>query len=154
MAREIFICKRCGLCCKGSGGIVLQAHDLARIAHWLDEDEMSIVEKWAEKSAGKLRLRIGDDGYCVFFDRDKGCGIHAAKPDICRAWPFFRGNLVDPASLEMARDFCAGIDKKVDFAEFRAAGLQYIMANNLCAADVPGAPNALRTGHLTDQSKR
>lgn len=146
--REVFECRMCGHCCQGKGGIILQEHDLSRIAEWFGESEECTASRWTEAGSGKLKLRIGEDGYCVFFSQGNGCTIHSAKPDVCRAWPFFRGNLEDPVSLDLARDYCPGINKNANFDNFCAAGIRYIISNNLCAGGSPQAPNALKTAHL------
>jgi hypothetical protein len=77
-------------------------------------------------AGGKYRLKSRDDGYCVFFVQGRGCGVHPARPDICRAWPFFRGNLIDVVSWEMAQAFCPGINGNVPHEEFVRQGLHYL----------------------------
>ena len=133
--REVFICQKCGHCCEGKGGIALSDKDLARLANFFESTVELVIEKYAEMSNGKLKIRSGEDGYCVFFREGIGCGAHIAKPDICRAWPFFRGNLEDPASLDLARDFCPGILRDASFEEFGRAGLAYLEENDLISKD-------------------
>lgn len=70
----------------------------------------AVADSYCERIGGKLKIRCGEDGYCVFFRQGSGCGVHEGKPSICRAWPFFRGNIEDPASLAMAKEFCPGIE--------------------------------------------
>jgi len=145
----------CGQCCRGRGGIVLAPRDLARLAAFLGQSEDDVASQYAEISAGKLKLKPGADGFCVFFRAGAGCGVHAAKPDVCRAWPFFRGNLADPHSLEMARDYCPGINKDASFAQFSSQGLNWLAAENLVAADdAPDAPNALKVASLLAAGQR
>lgn len=140
---RIFECKMCGQCCEGKGGIVASPKDLARLAAYLGEDERVVIEKYAGISNGKLKIRSGTSGKCVFFRDGEGCSIHPAKPDICRAWPFFRGNLEDPASFGMAKDFCPGIGKNVNFEAFVQAGLDFLRENGLLAKDKNVEANAL-----------
>ena len=92
---------------------------------------------------GKLQIRTATDGYCIFFKHGVGCSVHAGKPDICRAWPFFRGNLEDPESLFMAKEFCPGISKKITHASFARAGYAYLANAGLVAQNPICDANAL-----------
>ncbi len=125
----------CGHCCQGAGGIVVGPKDLERLCLHLKMTPEGFESVYGERRSGKLMIRIQDNAYCIFFDQSKGCAVHAAKPDICRAWPFFRGNLVDKDSLEMAKDFCPGICASVTHPEFAMQGLRYMHKHNLLASD-------------------
>lgn len=140
---EVFNCQKCGHCCLGRGGIVLSVRDLARLAQYLGLSEEEVVRNYAELANGKLKIRPRADGYCVFFKAELGCGVHEGKPDVCRAWPFFRGNLIDRISLDLARDYCPGIRADADFETFGRAGLAYLEANGLLADGDSGAANSL-----------
>lgn len=141
--KSAFACKRCGKCCEGKGGIVLSEKDLERLAAASGTSRAETIAAYAEISNGKLRLRVGPDGRCVFFKTGSGCSVHADKPDVCRAWPFFRGNLVDEISFEMAREFCPGIDAAVSHADFAREGMEYLVRNSLVAGDRAREANAL-----------
>lgn len=130
-AAAAFDCRRCGHCCEGSGGIILSEHDLERICVHMALGVEVFIAKYAEKKRGKLGIKTGENGFCVFFEAGKGCAVHPGRPDICRAWPFFRGNLEDPLSLDMARQDCPGISRQVDFKEFRRQGLSYLKKHKL-----------------------
>ena len=67
MNKPAFDCKRCGHCCHGEGGIVLTAGDRERLAEHLGLAVEEMLERYAERAGDKLRLRIGADGFCVFF---------------------------------------------------------------------------------------
>ena len=92
---------------------------------------------------GKLKIRCGNDGYCVFFRQGSGCGVHEGKPAICRAWPFFRGNIEDSGSLAMAKEFCPGIETDAQHADFAREGRDYLRENGLIASDASCEANAL-----------
>lgn len=139
----VFECKKCGNCCQGRGGIVLSGRDLTRLAAFLGMTEEDTAVTYGEKSNGKLKIRTGEDGWCCFFRPNIGCIVHEGKPDICRAWPFFRGNLVDEVSFTLARDYCPGIDRSAEFSVFRAEGLAVLKAENLLATEDSSA-NALK----------
>ena len=140
---SIFDCKMCGTCCIGRGGIVVSPTDLQRLATYLNLRPSEFVERYTEHGAKKLKLRTAENGACVFFCEDKGCMIHAAKPVVCRAWPFFKGNLVDPISFSMAKDYCPGINKDVTHQNFAEIGLKYLRDTNLLAKNAATEANAL-----------
>lgn len=148
-AALVFKCKKCGQCCEGRGGIVLSPADLSRLAAFLGSGEDVVRREYAEVSNGKLKIRIGTDGKCVFFREGQGCIVHEGKPDICRAWPFFRGNLLDPVSFALAREFCPGIGRDVTFLEFSQAGRDWIACEKLGARNPDTEANALIMDNLT-----
>lgn len=137
----VFSCQQCGQCCYGAGGIVLADHDARRLSRFLNLELDDFLDRFAEFVADKYRLQVGDDNYCVFFKN--GCQVHEAKPDVCRAWPFFRGNLQDPDSLEMAKEYCPGIRKDADFAEFAAEGRAFLQREGLVRHDTRADARAL-----------
>lgn len=103
----------------------------------------SFLERYAEQRGAKFHISVGLDGCCVFFDPQKLCTVHQARPDICRAWPFFRGNLVDPVSLSMAKEYCPGIDKNVTFARFARSGAEALAREDLLCEASEHNPTAL-----------
>lgn len=133
----------CGSCCEGKGGIVLGPRDLARLATHLRLSQTEVIDKFGQSSGTKIRLKNGDDGFCIFFAKEKGCAVHTAKPDICAAWPFFKGNLVDKESLHMAKTFCPGINPDISHEDFVEEGMAYLKANHLLADDSTREANAL-----------
>ena len=141
MSNAAFECKMCGHCCQGEGGIVMTAKDRKRLATHLDISEDELIEKYTQERGGKLHLTCGNDGYCVFYS--EGCGVHPGRPDVCRAWPFFRGNLVDETSWEMIHEYCPGVNHEVGHAEFVRQGKQYLRDEDLLRYDPDTSPNAL-----------
>lgn len=81
----------------------------------------------------------------VFFRETGGCSVHVHKPAVCRAWPFFKGNLIDPVSFSLAKEYCPGISRQVAHADFVAEGIQYIRHEELFADDRGKAGAALFT---------
>lgn len=146
-----FDCRMCGHCCEGRGGIVVSAKDLERLsAHMgVGPDEFELL--WGERRGRKLHIRAGEDGSCVFFDHGKGCMVHEAKPDICRAWPFFRGNLVDEESFILAGGFCPGIAGEAGHDEFVRQGLKYLLQNQLVGNAGPDEAGALQVSDLLEK---
>lgn len=141
--KSVFNCRMCGHCCEGKGGIIVSPADLQRLAAHLQQPQDAVAERYCERIGGKLRIRCGEDGYCVFFRQGSGCGVHEGKPAICRAWPFFRGNIEDASSLAMAKEFCPGIDINAEHADFAREGRAYLRDNGLIATDASCEANAL-----------
>ena len=143
---NIFECRQCGQCCEGRGGIILSSDDLARLASFLNQSESFVIAEYAEIANGKRRLKTSKKtGHCVFFEGGRGCLVHEGKPDICRAWPYFRGNLEDAASFEMAREYCPGISRRARHADFAEEGRRYLKRHNLFARTADSASSLLQT---------
>ncbi len=140
---QAFDCQRCGHCCHGEGGIVMTAKDRARLAAHLNLAEGEMLARFAERAGDKYRLKVGPDGFCVFFRAGHGCAEHPGRPDICRAWPFFRGNLIDAVSWEMIQTDCKGVNAKSGHRVFVEQGVAYLREHGLVHSPGPEAPHAL-----------
>lgn len=136
-----FACRQCGHCCEGEGGIVLASKDQNRLASHLNLTLDAFLEAFSRSSGDKIQLGSRPDGFCIFFDQ--GCSVHPARPDICRAWPFFRGNLLDATSWELSLEYCPGINPNVSHGIFARQGLTYLQENALAHNGDSDAPNAL-----------
>ena len=117
--------------------------DRVKLSEYLEISEEELILKYSKTVNGKIRLKSKEDGYCVFFTGK--CGIHPCRPDICKAWPFFRGNLIDETSWKMIQEYCPGINKTVGHNQFFTEGKKYIREKGLCQHDPEIAPNALIT---------
>ena len=93
MKKTVFDCQMCGQCCEGEGGIVLSPKDLKRLYEGLNLEKQAFLDAYGVFRNGKWQVRTGEDGNCIFFRAGQSCTVHAIKPDVCRAWPFFRGNI-------------------------------------------------------------
>ena len=139
-----FDCRRCGHCCAGEGGIVLSPGDAARLAGHLGLAVDAFLAAHAEAKGRLPRLLTGADGYCEFYDHAlPGCGVHPARPDVCRAWPFFRGNLLDAGSWAMISEDCPGVERGAGHAGFAAQGREYMREHGLFKPRGPETPEAL-----------
>ena len=141
MNKPAFECRMCGHCCQGEGGIIMTVKDQKRLAEHLGMAVNELVIQFTHERGGKLHLNSGDDKYCIFFK--EGCSVHPGRPDICRAWPFFRGNLVDETSWEMIQDYCPGVNPEAGHAEFVREGRAYLRKEDLLRYDPDTSPNAL-----------
>jgi Fe-S-cluster containining protein len=140
---QAFDCRMCGECCLGKGGIVVGPRDLSRLCRHLHLEAEKFIALYAHRQNGKITIRSGPDNSCIFFLPGTGCSIHVVKPDVCRAWPFFRGNMVDEGSLTMAKEFCPGINPVIGHDAFVRAGLRYLKEHRLNASDSKHEANAL-----------
>lgn len=143
MTISVFDCRMCGHCCEGQGGIVASALECERLAAYLHLDLDAFRIRYTEAQGKKRVLRCGADGFCIFFDSKRACTVHEAKPDVCRAWPFFRGNLVDANSWELAQDSCPGILAAGGHTEFASQGVRYLVDNELVKAGGEDEASAL-----------
>jgi Fe-S-cluster containining protein len=114
---------------------VASPKDIARLGAFLRLDSDEFILRYAERIGEKVKIRTAKTGRCIFFMKGTGCAVHEAKPDICRAWPFFRGNILDSESLSLAKDFCPGILQRVNHEDFARYGRAYLRKNNLLASD-------------------
>jgi len=138
-----FDCRMCGECCRGEGGIVVGPHDLQRLCAHMHIGAGSFIDLYGYRQNGKIKIRTGPDGYCIFFLPGTGCSVPMSWPDIRRPRPFFRGNMLDAASLAMAKEFCPGINPMIGHDAFVRAGLQYLEQHRLKASDPQHEANAL-----------
>ncbi len=84
-------CKKCGHCCSHGSG-ALADNDLKKIAKFLKTTEKELkktclveVERFNTKRLRPITIKIKKPyGRCVFFNKEKGCKIHAVKPIECR----------------------------------------------------------------------
>lgn len=147
MTNTAFDCRMCGHCCEGKGGIVVSPSDLQRLCDFLRMPADAVIAAYGEQAGDKLKIRCGEDGYCIFFRQGKGCIVHEGKPSICKAWPFFRGNIEDPESLALAKDFCPGINPDISHEDFAREGMTYLEKERLLASDTRTEANALILSH-------
>ena len=113
-----FECKMCGECCYGEGGIAVEEEEIQRIAFFLDLDQESFLSGYCYENHNRIYVKTGQDGYCIFFHKEKNCLVHPVKPEICSLWPFYPANLKDPENWELAKDACPGINPDASFEEF------------------------------------
>ncbi len=142
-----FSCKMCGHCCQGTGGIVVSPEEQERLCRFLNMELDVFLERYTVLVASKRIIKSDASGYCVFFEKGKGCSVHPSKPGVCRAWPFFRGNLMDQTSWEMAQDYCPGITKTTSHGEFVRQGLLYLESHSL-NQDKDAIANALKVDDI------
>ena len=116
---KAFECKQCGACCHGKGGIFVEGDEIPRIAAFLGISPEEFLSTRCYFRNGRHYIECGEDGFCIFYDRERQCTIHPVKPGPCRLWPFYAALLEDPDNWNMAKDGCPGINPDSSFEEFR-----------------------------------
>lgn len=117
MSRPAFVCQRCNQCCTGLGGITLAEAEVPAAARLVALTPDQFMARYCEAKDGRWSIRCGDDGRCLLLG-PQGCRIHAAKPAICRAWPFFPALLKDAGAFNEAKLICPGLDPAATHQDF------------------------------------
>jgi len=113
-----FECKMCGTCCFGEGGIRLGEKDIKQISRFLEISSESFLSTYCETRNGRLYIKTGPDGYCIFHDREKQCLIHPVAPPACSLWPFYPAIVNDRDTWNAAKEACPGLNPDCTFEEF------------------------------------
>jgi Fe-S-cluster containining protein len=111
--QDLFVCQRCGQCCRGYGGTYLEPDDIRAIAAYLGCRSDEFLRRYCQTSCGRPLLAQRPDGYCVFW-RDL-CTIHPVKPRMCRRWPFITAVLRDVGNWRAMASACPGM--RTDFSD-------------------------------------
>ncbi|MHA1719303.1 MAG: hypothetical protein DRO88_10005 [Promethearchaeia archaeon] len=154
-----FECLQCGNCCSDENTIVnLTYSDILRIQWELNlsyielldivgfymfsepmtkeqKDKMVLPHIETQNGPAFLGLRKKDDGTCIFLNKNKKCKIYAARPDICRTFPFHFHSSPHKEQMEKmditmvyaakAIEYCPGIRKSkhlIDNTKWMAIG--------------------------------
>jgi Fe-S-cluster containining protein len=81
-SRFFFKCQRCRACCNNKR-IVPDESETARLAGHLGISPERLRDRFLDAD-GAIRLKPNGD--CAFLD-ERGCGIHPARPQVCRLFP-------------------------------------------------------------------
>jgi Fe-S-cluster containining protein len=127
---KAFECKQCGRCCYGEGGISLENAEVDAISQFLEMPSEPFINRFCEKRNGKISVRTGKDGYCIFYDHQERCLIHPVKPLTCVLWPFYPALLKDKDNWSLAKDACPGINPDCSFEEFVKQGKKRAAVEN------------------------
>ncbi len=88
-----YTCGACGRCCRDKL-IQVNPYEVALLAAQLGLSTTQCIEQHLDG----IYLRRQPDGRCTFFNEQQGCGVHAARPLVCRLYPL--GRTVDAAGAE------------------------------------------------------
>jgi Fe-S-cluster containining protein len=107
-----FECTRCGACCTGAPGYVWVGDDeIRRLADGLGLAPEEFSRRFVRLVGTRRSLVERPGGDCVFWDREAGCTVYEARPEQCRAWPFWPQNLESERAWRRAGRHCPGIDR-------------------------------------------
>lgn len=109
-----FGCVKCGGCCQGEPGVVrVSKAELGLIAQKLGLPTERLFET-GFVDAFETAYRLNEEpanGRCVFFKEGAGCSIYEVRPQQCRTWPFWLGNLRSMERWRAAARNCPGIGR-------------------------------------------
>lgn len=96
-----FHCTACGKCCINREDILLNPHDLYRIAKYLNSTTLDVYRSYCESYIGSNShvpiVRLKPKGHvkrCPFL-KDRKCVVHDAKPGVCAIYPLGRYMKID-----------------------------------------------------------
>lgn len=115
-----FECQRCGQCCRGRGGVRLDAEEAARAAAFLGL-EPGEFRRFLAPGEAPWDIICAENGFCVFSGPDGFCRIHPVKPKICCQWPYLPGPLRVESAFVEAKAACPGLARDLSWAEFKEA---------------------------------
>jgi Fe-S-cluster containining protein len=107
-----FTCTRCGACCTGAPGYVwVSPEEIAELAAFRGTSAAEFSKRFVRRVGKRYSLIEKPGGDCIFWDRQAGCTVYAARPVQCRTWPFWPENIETPAAWEAVQRVCPGSGK-------------------------------------------
>jgi Fe-S-cluster containining protein len=117
-----FECTMCGNCCTGpEGAVFFSPEEGERMAAKVGLPLEEFLAKYSRRLGRQRSLaeRVTEHGNdCVFLDRASipgkaVCALYEARPEQCRTWPFWEGNLRSRKAWEDTKRHvpCPGMDK-------------------------------------------
>lgn len=106
-----FKCTGCGHCCTGSPGHVwVDELEIKRMAKFLKISVEMFVKRYTRRVQDRLSLLEHSKTYDCVFLKDKKCTLYEARPQQCRAFPWWPENLSSLKNWKEAAKSCEGID--------------------------------------------
>lgn len=104
-----FECTRCGACCTGAPGYVwVNGEEIARLAEFRGESVERFSKQFVRRVNGRFSLIEKPGGDCIFWDKQAGCTVYAARPVQCQTWPFWPENIESRESWQAVTKRCPG----------------------------------------------
>ena len=90
ITQNLFVCRKCGACCRQPGFVRLENSEGAEIAAFLGIAENEFADAFTALSSDRRALVLKDknNGECVMLDAEGACRINSVKPRQCREFPF------------------------------------------------------------------
>ena len=131
-----FQCTQCGKCCGGAPGTVLvHSEELDALARAQELSLEQFREMYTRRlPSGSLSLREKSNHDCVFYEADRGCTVYEQRPQQCRTWPFWRGNIASREHWASAAEECPGIGQGEAYS---ASHIQELAAKDGTSGFIP-----------------
>jgi Fe-S-cluster containining protein len=106
-----FKCTGCGDCCTGSPGYVwIDEKEIAEMAEFLNISEEEFVKKYTRRIRGSLSLKEHPVNFDCVFLKEKKCLLYKARPNQCKAFPWWPENIQSKEDWDEAAERCEGIN--------------------------------------------
>ena len=104
-----FSCTKCGACCTGTPGYVwVSPEEIARLAEFRGETVERFAAKFVRQVQDRYSLIEKPGGDCIFWDKEAGCTVYAARPVQCQTWPFWPENVQTRDDWDHVCSICPG----------------------------------------------
>jgi Fe-S-cluster containining protein len=89
LASDVFVCQRCGACCRVPGFVRLTDEDVDALAGALGLSVDAFIEAYTDLSPTRsgLVLKGEPNAPCRFLTAENLCQVHMARPQQCRDYP-------------------------------------------------------------------
>lgn len=117
----------CGACCTGGdgpGNVWVSPGEMARLARYLGLDFDTFTRRYVRRVEGRFSLVERPNHDCVFWRDGDGCTVYEARPDQCRAYPFWSRILASRRRWEAEARRCPGIGAGGPGAHHDEAGIR------------------------------
>lgn len=123
-----FGCIQCGECCAGpqQGYIWVTKPEIKLIADFLKISDDELTRKYLRRVHFRTTIKeqsltrdcmflqvgaVSQEGYPQNDIGRSFCRIYPVRPNQCRTWPFWSGNLASPAAWNRAAHKCPGVNR-------------------------------------------
>lgn len=105
-----FECTGCGVCCKLAGGFVYVSDErIQALADYLNLSLTEFTDTYLDIHQNKYVLKSAGPA-CIFLENDV-CKVYDVRPEQCRTFPFWPGNLKSKYRWKLTLPECEGIGR-------------------------------------------
>lgn len=101
----------CGACCNQKGEVHVSSAEIHRLATFMRLSQPQFRKRYLRRAFGKYVLQDGAGDACIFLNEKLQCSVYEARPEQCRAYPFWPQVLQDRLSWDWESLKCPGIGK-------------------------------------------
>ncbi|MEJ5329584.1 MAG: YkgJ family cysteine cluster protein [Desulfobaccales bacterium] len=112
-----FVCRQCGECCRGVGGILVTPAEMEALAAYLGLEVAVLKRDYLVDTP--LGWQVASPGGACIFLAGGLCRVHPVKPRICRQWPYLPALLGHAEEFEAAKEACPGLAAVGSHEDFR-----------------------------------